>query len=175
MKKFIFLSIFVVSLHGDYNSLLINANNELINSNYQKAEELLTQAIEENNCKADAYIDRAQVRLNLNKHEQAIEDLNESKKYEKSFDQTQKGLLLEMQAYAVLNKENEAMEAWGAFKKNQPNLPYQEETEDYIIIHNAIDHPIFKNMISHTYIKAGICNKEDIKWMDGKCIIKKKP
>jgi hypothetical protein len=63
--------------------------------------------------------------------------------------------------------------AWNLYKENVPGKPYNEETKDYIIIHNVPDNPTFKNMISRAYVKEGICYKEDIKWMDGKCVIKK--
>lgn len=124
------------------------------------------------------YVDRARLYSLLDRHEEALHDLNKAIPNKKlNQNDRHRALVTRISAHLNLQMEDEALEDYYEFKNTNPNFPKIEFTKTKVIIRNVPDCDCYKMMAKAFLVSSQICEKEeDIQILDsGMIIAKRKP
>jgi hypothetical protein len=147
--------------------------------NFCDAEALITRAIDmiEQNCieAPYVYIERARIRIILNKNTEALEDLNYILTC-KNVNLSDKSnmLILRHIACNACGIFEDAQNSWEEYKACNV-MPEYDETDEYLVIRNMPNCSCYRKLIVGYHLEMGICkNLSDIKMIDeNTCIINK--
>jgi tetratricopeptide (TPR) repeat protein len=180
-KFFILISLLChVFIYGEnWRNYWIESSLMVKEKKYEAAELLIHKAIDIlEQVKGEvpyAYIERAKIKIVLNKNGEAIVDLNRALSIEVlSLSDKANALILKYIACNALKMNEEAQNCWTQYKLFNP-LPEYEETNEYLIIRNMPNCSYYRKLIVGYCLEMKICKDlSDIKMLDeNTCVIKK--